>query len=95
MRAARAPTAPRPPRRARCAAPTTRMRACVRARAQIVWDMIIGLFILYSVRPPALAVYVLYLAHLAGDMSFKKLVKATVPEDGNPPGALVLTKLVE
>ena len=26
---------------------------------------------------------------------FKKSVKTAVPEDGNPPGALVLTKLVE
>ena len=26
---------------------------------------------------------------------FKKLVKAAVPEDGNRPGTLVLTKLVE
>ena len=25
----------------------------------------------------------------------KKTVKTAVPEDGNPPGALVLTKLVE
>ena len=26
---------------------------------------------------------------------FKQLVKTAVPEDGNPPGALVSTKLVE
>ena len=26
---------------------------------------------------------------------FKKSVKTAVPEDGNPPGALVLTKVVE